>query len=770
MATSWHMFPACQKIENFIIASEHDSQDRHIKTVYLNAVPVCRFNADENSERRLAAIELVELGLCTQSLAGEICGFHRNTVAELVKTKDLLGLEAAIREERGRKAPLKYITKIQEHILKLLEAYPDWTDQAVANLASKELEMDISRNAVARIRVKGDPPAPKNLSKQELLDMARIAVEMSKAHCAQQQLKLPFEKDPELRQKQEELAQTPPPQPESKADEQCIEKLQEGVRIPFAGGFMHHLFLQEIGFDDLLSCFPALPRAMYQPTDILGTIFHGINLGLSSIESMKLINAEDLGFLIGRPRAPEKETLRDHLTALANLEQSSRVTDDLARRLLDRHCIDKEVFFIDGHFLPYYGMHVLAKGYYTVRRMAMKGNYLYAVTDLQGRPLFFLTESCEIDFRPMIARSVEMLVDFGIQRPIMVFDRGGYGVHFFTELNKTADFVTWSKYVSDEKLQDIKDELFTCCLVHEDKQLSIAEQTRTISESATTASKDGRDELATMTVRMVVMRDQKTGDNVAIFTNNWTKPAYDIAFYMCQRWGKSENFFKESLAWFNLDYHPGYDLKELKEQPLVDNPDIALVKKGIKALEGDVKELQIQIDLARYKLTQRKDKRIDAKIDRLEQEKAEKQTEVQRFQDKLAQLPDKISILERLKGKPMKRCDLEKKKLYDLMQCLAFHSRERLVDIFRDCYHDNRDIKQVLGMITRTSGLLKLTGDTLVVILDWIDNLKHRKAADKLCHKLNELGVRLSGRLNLKLAFYLNKINRSGEFVPLEPA
>ena len=762
------MYPACQKIEGFIIASEHDYKGRLIKTVYLNAVPVCRFDADENSERRMAAIELVERGLCTQILAGEICGFHRNTVADLLKTKDLLGLEAAIREERGRKGPLKYIAKIQEHIRKLLEEHPDWTDQDVASLASKELEMDISRNAVARIRVKDEPSTPKTLTKEELFNMARIAEDICKANSVQQQLKLPFEKDPELKQKQEELAQTPPPQPQSKADEQCITKLQEGERIPFAGAFMHHLFLQEIGFDDLLSGFPIQPRAMYQSEDILGTIFHGINLGLPSIESMKLVNAVDLGTLIGRPRAPEKETLRDHLSTLATFEQSSRLSDALARRLLEHQRIDKEVFFIDGHFLPHYGMHVLAKGYYTVRRLAMKGNYLYAVTDLQGRPLFFLTESCDIDFRPMIARSTEMLIDFGIQRPILVFDRGGYGVHFFTELDKTADFVTWSKYVSDEKLQDIADTEFGCCLIHEDKHLHITEQVRTVSESITTTRKEGRDEPATMTLRMVVMRDKRTGRNSAIFTNNWTKPAYDIAFYMCQRWGKSENFFKECLAWFNLDYHPGYDLKVLEEQPLVDNPDVALVKKGIKALEGDVKELEIQIVDSRYKLTQRKDKRIDSKVERLEQEKAEKQAELLLFREKLAQLPDKISILELLKGKPMQRCDLEKKKLYDLMQCLAFHSRERLVDIFRGCYDDNRDIKQVLGMITRKSGLLKLVGDTLVVILDRIDNLKHRKAADKLCRKLNELEIRLTGRLKVKLAFYLNKINQKGIFEPLQ--
>jgi hypothetical protein len=34
------------------------------------------------------------------------------------------------------------------------------------------------------------------------------------------------------------------------------------------------------------------------------------------------------------------------------------------------------------------------------------------------------------------------------------------------------------------------------------------------------------------------------------------------------------------MARFNLNYHPGYDIKELENQPLIDNPDIALIKKG----------------------------------------------------------------------------------------------------------------------------------------------------------------------------------------------
>ncbi len=760
------MRPTCRKIENFLVGSEYDHKGRHIITVFLNAMPVTRFDADENAERRQAAIQLVELGLCTKTIAGEICGFHRNTVADLIKTKDLLGLEAVLVENRGRKEPVKYINEIQGHIRRLQENHPDWSDQKIANHAAKELNMEVSRNAVARIRIKHEPAKQKTTSKQELLDMAKVAEETAKEHTAEKQLKLPLELDPELKKKQEELADTKPPEAKTKIEEQLVKELQQGIRIPFAGELAHHLFLQEIGFEKLLSCYPYRFGSRYQAVDALETIFHSINLGFPSIESLKLANAGDLGLLIGQTRAPEKETLRDLLRWLSSYEQSSQLTEDLARNLLEKQRIDKEVFFIDGHFLPYYGLQVIAKGYYTVRRMALKGNELYAVTDLQGRPLFFLTESCEIDFRPMIARSAEMLIELGIQRPILVFDRGGYGVHFFKELDKQADFVTWAKHLSEKAMSALSD--FTgLCL--EGQEIDIAQTYRTIRETGQTAQNDGRDQPSSMEVRLVVVKFQKTGKYLGIYTNNRDKPAHEIVYYMLQRWGKSENFFKETLSWFNLDYHPGYDIKELEEQPMVDNPDIALIRKGIRALKNDIKELQKESELCQYKLGDRKDKRVEKKINRLFQEKTEKETELKRFENKLNQLPDKISILELLKGRPMNRCDLEKKKLYDLMQCLAFHSRERLVEILRDCYDDPRDIKQILGMITRRSGLLKLIGDTLVVILDGIDNKKYRKAADKFCRKLNEKEFSLVGRLKMKLSFYLNKI-KNNKFEPIDNA
>ena len=443
-----------EKISKFFIYYERDIRGRLIKTVFLNYVSIARFYFDNVNERKLAAIELVERKLCNQNIAGKICGFHRNTVYNLLRTKKLLGLETVLKDNRGLKEPYKYIGRIRSQVKKLLRTYPDWTDQSIADQAAKDLDIEISRSAVARIRTeKQDKKREKNIpDKKELMHMSKVAEAIDEENFDARQLRLNFEKDPELKTKSEEIEKDPPPKAVKETDKYLIERLREGERYNFSGGLMHHLFLQEIGFEDLLAPFPLNPGSTYGSYEILATLFHSANFDIPSIEALKLINASELGVLIGKSRSPDKETMRERLGQMAEYNLGDKLIDSFAERLLQQGQIDPEVFFIDGHFLPYYGLKVIAKGYHTVRRLAMRGNELYAVTDLQGRPLFFMTESNEIDFRPIISLCAAKLVELGISRPLLVFDRGGYGIHFFKELSETADFVTWAKYVSDKSL------------------------------------------------------------------------------------------------------------------------------------------------------------------------------------------------------------------------------------------------------------------------------------------------------------------------------
>jgi transposase len=753
-----------EKIGAFFIFHERNKRGQLIKTVFLNYVSVARFCPDNVNERKLAAIELVERKLCNQKIAGKICDFHHNTVYNLLRTKRLLGLEAVLKDNRGLKEPYKYIGEIRSHIKKLLRKYPDWTDESIADQATKDLDIKISRSAVARIRTEkqDNKSANKILRKNELMDMARVAEAIDEENFDARQLRLNFEKDPELKAKSEALAKEQPPKAKKETEKYLIKRLQEGERCNFSGGLIHHLFLQEIGFEDLLAPFPSNAGSTYSSWEILATLFHSVNFHIPSIEAFKLVNASELGVLIGKSRSPDKETIRDHLVQMANHNLADELIDRFAECLLQQGQIDPKVFFIDGHFLPYYGLKVIAKGYHTVRRLAMRGNELYAVTDLQGKPLFFMTESNEIDFRPIISLCAAKLVELGIPRPLLVFDRGGYGIHFFKELSETADFITWAKYISDKSLGRIPEESFSIGMFLGNRKYLVAEEFRTVTESIQTAKNEGRTNPISINLRLVVLKDVETGKRVGIYTNNINKPFHDIAYYMLQRWGDSENFFKEMMARFNLNYHPGYDIEELEKQPLVENPDIALTKKAVSILKKEVQGLGNDILLTEAKVMKRRDKRLVSKLSKLHKSLEEKKIDIMEFEKKMTTLPDKVSIMDLLKGRPMNRCDLEKKKLYDLMQFIAFHSRERLVDIFRHCYDDHRDIKKVLDMITSRAGYIKLIGQTLVVILDWIENKKHRVAAERFCHLLNQKGVKLVGQLKVKLFFRVSSIPHHG--------
>ena len=111
-----------ERINKFLVFPEQNKRGQVIKTVFLDYIPVAQFNEDNVSERKLAAIELVERKLCNQNIAGKICGFHRNTVYNLLRTKRLLGIETVLKDNRGLKKPYKYIGEIRSHIKSSLES------------------------------------------------------------------------------------------------------------------------------------------------------------------------------------------------------------------------------------------------------------------------------------------------------------------------------------------------------------------------------------------------------------------------------------------------------------------------------------------------------------------------------------------------------------------------------------------------------------------------------------------------------------------------
>ena len=111
--------------------------------------------------------------------------------------KSTLGIESLLDENRGLKKPLKYSADVRATIERLLSEHPDCSDQQIAKLASEELDMDIHRNGVARIRVSNlpvDNDEPIFL-KDRLMELSKIAETIDQEKNDHQQLELNFQAD-----------------------------------------------------------------------------------------------------------------------------------------------------------------------------------------------------------------------------------------------------------------------------------------------------------------------------------------------------------------------------------------------------------------------------------------------------------------------------------------------------------------------------------------------------------------------------------------------
>lgn len=708
-------------------------QDKLIRSIDMNDI----------ESRKLAVVDLVELGYLKKGQAAELCEFHRNSVTDLVKKRELFGYKGVLIMDKGPKRSWKINDNMLERINGLISEAA-LTDEQIAQVVSKEFDTTISRSSIQRIRTIGQrlKPPPK--------DIAKAALEFEKQYAQKKQLEFDFalKADPELLDKTESFAKEVLTITYSPSDERYLELLEKGLRSRYAGCLIYNVALTEIGFcalvDDL---YPAYSNG-YSATEILLTLFHSLQLGFSSIESLKKAERPEFGLVIGKAFSPLNETIHDRLNSLVAFRGSERLIEDAAISFIKAGYIDLSCLFIDGHVFPYHGMEPISRAYHTVRRMVIKGNMHYGVNDCQGRPLLFITEPAHRDFRDVVLEIINRLKGLGINCPKIVFDREGYGVDFFKAIaEEAASFITWGKHVAKRSLEAIND--WFCCIKINGIGYHLYEEPRTISNN--TASLD---------LRMVVFENLNNSKRVPIFTNNNKMPIYEVAELMLARWGASEDYYKEMQARYNLNYNPGYDIKELISMPLVKNPKLKELKKGKKALSAKIKSLESL--LAKRILNNSNEELTVEQLKNRQRKLLPQLTSLRKKRDEadkeLEKTPEKISVIEILKGQKMKACDLEKKKIYDAIQIIAYNTRERLVELFKEVYKDKRDCKQILDMITSRGGIVKRFGKTLVVILDRFHNRKYQKAAEDFCNKINSMSAKTCDRYGFNIYFRVSQV------------
>ncbi len=544
------------------------------------------------------------------------------------------------------------------------------------------------------------------------------------------------EADNKANQTEGQVREQSKPARQTAADRVYLARLREGVDTAYGGGLLLVPFLLLIQFPGLInSHLSGLAGGYYGLVQLGLTFFYLVLFGLFNLEQVKRMSKGEFGLLLGRRRSPGLTLLRSCLRKLARLGQAEAMALTAAAQLIQAGMVDWQVLFIDGHFIPYYGYRRLRKGYFTTRRMPLKGHEAYYANDRQGRPLFFLlgpTTISLIAILPEIVKKVKQIM--GPQWEAwclsLVFDRGGFCAELFQKLDQEkVHWITWLKAAQDvwKQVYQIPEEKFKLALL----KLKSKKVVVKLCEWSVPIPAYGD-------CRAIILLDRKSGKRMVIITNDQERSTQEVAQTMLGRWSQ-ENFFKVMLVNYDLDGNPTRQFEPEQTDPLVANPrlkELRRLKKKLQArkqkLESELGQKAIGRKREKASLKQLKkdnDKRVRA-IKSLERE-------IERLNQELAQTPDKVP-LSQIWQQPQDMANLEAKRFLDLMKCLAFNGEEWLLERLLPHYR-GKDVRQVLRHILGRGAEVQLVGELLYVRLKPFDSPKIQAAAEGLCRELTAL-------------------------------
>jgi transposase len=358
----------------------------------------------------------------------------------------------------------------------------------------------------------------------------------------------------------------------SRAQRRYLGQLEQGYYNTYAGGLLFAPLMKQYSF------IPTLKRVIdfatyegYSFEELCTTLFYLDVFGFRSLEDFKRVYPEEFGLLIGRSTSPSLFTLRRFLHKVRELNKSEELIDEFALTYLNSGIAKWGVLYIDGHFLPYYGIYPITKGWHGVRKIPMKGSYNFIGVDARFIPWIFLVRSSSEDLLKkipeMMGKAKRIGSDIGLSEQeiddlVLVFDREGYSAELYRFIDgrdrkdkkRRAIFISWAKY-SDKWVNDIEEERFDKSVevkyeIQSSKKIKYFETKRRMSKFGV--------------IRAIVIQSGRMKKRSVIYTNAKDNEidCERIIALLCRRWGE-ENLIKELLLKHLINYSPGYVFEEL---------------------------------------------------------------------------------------------------------------------------------------------------------------------------------------------------------------
>jgi len=466
---------------------------------------------------------------------------------------------------------------------------------------------------------------------------------------------------------------------------------------------------------------------------------------IRSLEQLKNVRMREGGVILGLRRVLSRPKLWEWFYAAADKEISTVLLRDYFAHQIRAGLVGVWQWFSDGHRLPYTGKERVHYSYSTQRRMPMPGHTNLVTSDHDGRIVDFEIQEGQGDLRAHIrGLTTKWNEPLDGEVPIQVFDREGSGVAFFWTLVRGGiPFVTWEKNVETEKLRGIPEDQFAQEFELNGKRYRVFEEEKSFTykpDESEACAACAEPEEHPFVLRRIYLWNQERDRRTCGLAWTGERPVRteECARAILSRWGASENTFKHCKDRHPLHYHPGFKLVESERQEIA-NPAVKDLGGLIRRLEKKLNSLRKELGKAKEVLNKDGTPRQNSRRERLKQDIANKEAEVQRLRRETRELPETVDVSALENYRCFKRIDIEGKNLFDFVTSSVWNARKQMVEWLRPVFGNEKEVVDLFYAITDCHGWIASTPTEVVVRLEPLEQPSRRAAQEQLCRKLTGL-------------------------------
>jgi len=749
-------FPGHEKPKNIELI-----ESGGIKSVVVNGKIYMSWDVWDTASQRMVIVQLYRCDFATQEDLSRIFGLHINSVQKYVSDFRREGFDGLGIHRSGPRDRWKITPGLRAKILLIVLKEGIWGYEAIEKkleawneqVSIFSIRQVLIENGLVNERVGMHDCEVKQIGLFDTDDRGQLHLPFTYIREPKEGSKIVLEEGNKNTEKGEisnlSATQRKSLRNYSQAQRRYLDQLEQGYFNAYAGGLLFVPLLEHYSFLSTLKRVIDIPTYEgYSLEELCITLLYLDVFGFRSLEDFKRAYPEEFGLLIGRSYSPSLYTLRRFLHKVRQLYKSEKLIDEFALTYIKTGIAKWGVLYIDGHFLPYYGMYPITKGWHGVRKIPMKGSYNFIAVDDRFNPWIFLIRSSSEDLLQKIPEIIEKAKKIGheiglsteeIENLIVIFDREGYSAELYRFLdgrdrenrNRRVIFISWAKY-SDKWVNDIADERFDNSVkvryeIQGSKEVKYFQTERTMNKYGV--------------IRAIVIQSGENEKRSVIYTNATDNEvcAESVVELICRRWGE-ENLIKELLIKHLINYSPGYVTDELEEQPMVDNPKIKELKKTKASRARQLYKLKVQ--LAEQILKETDDtvlEEIKKKQIQLFADIAKIDNEILFINHEIEKTPVKIRFDQAHGGEKLLQLNYEKKRFLDCIKVFAYNIEKKMCEFLSNYYDAKKELLPALSMIVGRGGHIKLEMGQLKVQLKRFINPEIEYAARHICEDLNRM-------------------------------